>query len=340
MGGSIWINTLGFVEDPYGAGETIATALSPEGLQALSSSGLSAVNVTVDYRDNFADSLEAIQIFDGLVADHSASLVKVHTTDDIFRAKAEGKVGLIYGFQNAAMVEGRAKNVDVFDDLGMRIIQLTYNSKTQIGGGALEPAGLTDFGREVVSRLNESRIIVDLSHSSEPLCLDTTAYSAPDQPAMISHTGCRALADVPRNKTDAELRGISERGGFVGIYFMPYLAPGRPFDSTDVIAHLDHAIEVCGEDAVGIGTDHGIVPLGDETALRNDYRAKIDERRRLGISAPGEDPEVLPYPLDLTGPDQFTSLSTKLVEHGYSQSRIDKVLGLNFLRYAERIWGK
>lgn len=120
-----------------------------------------------------------------------------------------------------------------------------------------ENAGLTELGRTLVQELNNNRVLVDLRHSGERTCLDTISASA--KPIIISHTGCRAVADLPRNKTDNELKQVAEHGGFVGIYFMPFLAVGRQPMATDLIAHIDHAIQICGEDHVGIGTD-GSVP--------------------------------------------------------------------------------
>src|SRR5204862_82401 len=142
---------------------------------------------------------------------------------DIRRAKAEKKVGLLYGFQNCAMLGKDATRVDVFADLGVRVFQLTYNPANLLGDGSMAPEnrGLTPFGREVIARLNDRRVMVDLSHSGERTCLD--AARASRAPISINHTGCRALTDLPRNKTDAELRLVAERGGFVGIYFMPFL---------------------------------------------------------------------------------------------------------------------
>jgi membrane dipeptidase len=105
------------------------------------------------------------------------------------------------------------------------------------------------------------------------------------------------------------------------------------------VAHIDHAIKICGEDHVGIGTDYGIIRLGDMTALRAHYADMVNQRRAHGISAPGEDPRFLPYADDLTGPDQFRTLAARLAERGYTQTRIEKLMGQNFLRFAQEIWG-
>jgi len=237
------------------------------------------------------------------------------------------------------MVAQDASRVDTFGGLGVRVIQLTYNPANQLGDGSVvkENRGLTPFGREVVDRLNANRIMVDLSHSAEHTCLD--AARASKQPISINHTGCRALSDLPRNKTDEELRLVASRGGFVGIYFMPFLKPGGRATAADVIAHIEHAVNVCGEDHVGIGTDGSVTSIDDLDAYRAVLAREIEARRAAGISAAGEGPDTFPFIVDLRGVNQFRDLAERLQARGFASSGIDKILGLNFLRFAKDVWG-
>jgi membrane dipeptidase len=179
--------------------------------------------------------------------------------------------------------------------------------------------------------------MVDLSHSGERTCLD--AIAASEGPISINHTGCRALTDLPRNKTDAELRGVAEKGGFVGIYFMPYLNLSGHAHAEDVVAHIDHAVNVCGEDHVGIGTDGSITAIDDLEAYKADLAAEIAGRAKAGIGATGERADTYPFAVDLRGVDQFRKLASLLKAKGYSTSRIDKILGANFVAFAREIWG-
>jgi membrane dipeptidase len=265
--------------------------------------------------------------------------MKVRSAADIARARASGRVGLIYGFQNAAMMGQDASRADIFADLGVRIVQLTYNDRNQLGDGSMVPEGrgLTPFGREVVARLNANRLMVDLSHSGRQICLD--AAHASTQPISINHTGCRALVDLPRNKTDEELRLVASRGGFVGIYFMPFLNASGHARAEDVVAHIEHAIQVCGEDQVGLGTDGGMTQVDDLEAYKSALAKEIAERRAAGISATGERPDTYPFVVDLRGPDQFRKLARLLAARGHRPARIEKILGGNFVRYAKEVWG-
>ena len=154
----------------------------------------------------------------------------------------------------------------------------------------------------------------------------------------ITHTGCRAVTDHPRNKSDAELRVLAARGGVVGLYFMPYLrVAGQPM-AANLVAHLEHAIDVCGEDHVGLGTDGGTTRHDDMAAYRRALEDEIAQRRALGIGAPGETADVATFLPDLCGPTQFQRLADLLAARGHAESRIEKILGGNFRRVMSEAW--
>lgn len=342
----IVIDTLGGFSDLNFEGEDSGDPrrLSDRALADAAASGVTAVLVTLRYvagpADPFEETIQDIGLWDARIRNSGGRLVRVHTADDILRAKADGKIGVIYGFQNATMVGDDAAWVDTFGDLGVRCVQLTYNPENQLGGGSLVPdtTGLKDFGREVIDRLNANGMMVDLSHSNRQTCLDAAGYS--DRPISVNHTGCRALVDIPRNKSDEEMRAVAEKGGYVGIYFMPFLDLETEADTADVVRHIDHAIQVCGEDHVGIGSDGTTTGLDDLAAYRRAVRAQNEERHRLGIAAEGERLDMIPIIPDLSGPEKFRRLADALAAHGYSEARIDKILGLNFLRFAREVWGQ
>jgi membrane dipeptidase len=340
------VNALGGLEDPNrpeDGGGVNSTLLEPRVLEEAHASGLDAVNVTLGYvsgdADPFESSVRAVAQLDAYVRRGARDLRKVLTAGDILAAASERRIGIIYGFQNGAMLGNDATRVDLFADLGVRVIQLTYNPANQLGDGSVAPdnRGLTPFGREVVLRLNEKRVMVDLSHSGERTCLEAVRVSK--QPVSINHTGCRALNDLPRNKTDEELERVAERGGFIGIYFMPFLNPTGHATADDVVRHIEHAVNVCGEDHVGIGTDGSVTSIDDLDGYKAALAKEVEERRRAGISAAGERPDTFPFVADLRGPGQFRDLAARLARRGHPSSRIEKIMGQNFLRYARAIWG-
>lgn len=342
LAGMLIVNALGGLEDPN-LKDPSGSVLEPRVLRDAHASGLTAVNVTLGYvsgdADPFEQSVRDIAQMDGWVREGCHDLLKIYTAEDIPRARAEGRIGVIYGFQNAAMLGTDVNRVDLFADLGVRVIQLTYNPANGLGDGstAAENRGLTPFGRDVVERLNARRVMVDLSHSGERTCLEATQVSK--QPISINHTGCRALNDLPRNKTDEELALVASKGGFVGIYFMPFLNPTGHATAQDVVAHIDHAVNVCGEDHVGIGTDGATTAIDDLDAYKSVLAAEVAARRKAGVSAAGERPDTLPFVVDLRGVNQFRDLAERLQRRGYSARRIEKIMGQNFLRYAREVWG-
>jgi membrane dipeptidase len=349
------INALGDLDDPNppagGASSTQrpavqgteALVLNKRAINDALASGLTAINVTLGYvagdMEPFEYTVAEIGAWDARLHANAEHLLKVYGVADILRARSERKLGVIFGFQNAAMVGNNPARIDTFANLGVRVIQLTYNPANQLGDGSMAPGnrGLTPLGHEVVERLNANRVMVDLSHSGETTCLDAARTSK--QPISINHTGCRALNDVPRNKTDAELRLVANRGGFVGIYFMPFLNASGHAKADDVVAHIEHAVNVCGEDHVGIGTDGTVTPIDDLEAYEAHLAAEIAARRAAGISAKGERPDTFPFVVDLRGPGQFRELADRLERRGHTPGRIEKILGRNFLSYAQQIWG-
>jgi membrane dipeptidase len=334
---SLIVNALGGLEDPN------PEPSDERALREAHASGLTAVNITLGYvfgeTEPFETTVRDIAKTDARVLADPKNLLKVYTAADILRARTERRIGLIYGFQNAAMLGNDASRVEIFAGLGVRVIQLTYNGANQLGDGsvATENRGLSSFGREVVDRLNAQRIMVDLSHSGQRTCLD--AAHASKQPISINHTGCRALVDIPRNKTDEELQLVASKGGFVGIYFMPFLNKSGHATADDVVAHIDHAVNICGEEVVGIGTDGSVTAIDDLQGYREALGRENAERRKAGISAAGEGPDTLPFVVDLRGVNQFSSLADRLRKKGYSTGRVEKILGRNFLRYARDVWG-
>ncbi|MBI1328727.1 MAG: peptidase M19 [Alphaproteobacteria bacterium] len=348
----IIVNALGGIENPNLAltrpqsdnpVETGKPDIDARALKDLHASGVTAVNITLGYvggpDDPYAYSLDTIDTWDAALADNDADLMKVLKAGDILEAKKSGKIGVIYGFQNGAMMGDDVERVDTFADLGVRIFQLTYNPANQLGDGAMAPEnrGLTSFGRAVVEKLNARRMMVDLSHSGEKTCLDAAHLSK--APISINHTGCRALCDMPRNKTDEELKLVASKGGFIGIYFMPFLKADSHPHAEDVVAHIDHAVNVCGEDHVGIGTDGDVSGIDDMDRYRAFAAKQIADRRKAGLGATGETPDTYPFVIDLRGQDQFRKLIGLLEKKGYSGARIEKIMGRNFLRFAEEVWG-
>ncbi len=317
--------------------------LTVSDLADVKASGLTAVNVTVSgvgsYTKDFEETLRNITFWDEQIAAHPDALIKVLRSADLAAAKQSGRLGLIYGFQDGTPLGESLERLDLFYDLGVRIIQFTYNLRNLVGDGCLEPgdAGLSLFGRALVARMNEKRVLVDLSHCGHRTTLESIEISK--QPVAITHTGCKAVSDLPRNKTDEQLRKLADKGGVAGIYFMPYLrSAGQPM-AEDVISHIEHALKVCGEDHVGVGTDGVISAVNVTPEFRKKFHDEIADRRKRGISAPGESEDVFTFVPDLNTPRRFEKLAYLLSKRGHSDGQIGKILGGNFDRLLQDVWG-
>jgi membrane dipeptidase len=238
------------------------------------------------------------------------------------------------------MIGNDLDRLNTFSSFGVRVIQLTYNRRVIIGDGCLEPAnaGLSRFGIDAIERLNTLRAIIDLAHAGQRTTADAIRCSK--SPIAISHSGCRALADHPRNQWDQELRAMSDRGGVVGIFLMPFLTTAAQPTADDVIRHLEHAINVCGEDHVGIGSDQSISPISLTNEYRDQHRRFVMERQKLGIAAPGEQADIYFYVPDYNTPMRLELIGQQLSARGHSSTRIEKILGANWLRLIGEVWGQ
>ena len=306
-------------------------------------SGLTAANLTVNEVGNgphrFEEAVRAIARIDREIQLHPDAFLKVLSASDLQLAKSSRRLGLIYGFQDTSMLDGDLTRLSIFQGLGVRIIQLTYNRRNLMGDGCIESAdgGLSSLGHEAIAELNRRRLLLDLSHAGPRTMAEGIA--ACKSPLAITHTGCRALADSPRNVSDEALTSLGEKGGVAGIYFMCFLRYLEQPHSEDVIRHLEHAVNVCGEDHVGIGTDSSISALPVDDAFRAEHRKTIAERIKAGVSVVGESPEVLNVIPEYNSPRRFLTLADDLGRRGWPSRRIEKVLGANFGRLFGEVWG-
>jgi len=313
------------------------TSPSAEALATVRGSGISAINFTISAR-GFEDTIGSLAIVQELVDRNPETFLIVRRHADIARAKREQKIGIMLGFQDTAFLEENVERIGVFRQLGVRIMQLTYNNRSIFGDGCLEPgnAGLSKAGLAAIKKMNEIGVAVDLSHSGYRTTSEGIAASV--KPVLISHSGCAAVYAHPRNKPDEILKALADRGGYFGVYLMPYLVASPTVPTREhVLDHVVHAINVCGAEHVGIGSDGAI----QETALTAEQKAAFDKdiarRKQLGIGAPGED--RYPYVPDLNGPDRMEVIALGLAKRGQPASVIEKVMGANFARVIGEIWG-
>ncbi|HEY6940683.1 dipeptidase [Dokdonella sp.] len=319
---------------------------APRELAAARASGLGAVLLSVGpngrYWNNdaqFERMTAQLAHVRAVVAKHAHAFRLVGETADLRRAHEAHQLGLIPRFQGSEPIGEDLDRVALFRRLGIRVVQITHNRRNLAGDGCTEPgnAGLSRLGHALIERLNTDKVVVDLAHGSQRTIAEGIAASK--APVLISHTGCRALADLPRNTTDAELRAMAERGGVAGIIFWPYLRTDTQPMAIDVVRHIEHAIDVCGEDHVGIGTDGGIAPIERTPQFEQDNRENIAAMVGDGIFDHGRPADLYMFIPDLNVADRFDVLAAMLSARGHSDARIEKILGANFARVLGDVWG-
>lgn len=284
---------------------------------------------------NFEEAVTDIAAADQLMEKRADLFLNIRTYGDFDRARKERKLGVIYSFESVNMLEGKIERIELFRRLGVRVMQLSYNRRTPFGVGCLdgETDGLTELGRRAVAKMNEVGVALDLSHSNTQTTADGIAAST--KPALITHAGCRAVYMHPRNKEDRELKALADKGGVIGMYMLPYLtAPPKQPMLADYMQHLDHALKMCGEDHVGVGSDVNFFPVGQSDL--EEMKKAAEKRKADGIGAPGEDrPTYIP---DLNTPRKMELIADALLKRGYKSGVVEKIIGLNFKRVFGEIW--
>lgn len=261
-------------------------------------------------------------------------LVQARRADDIRRAKAEGRHAT---FGSTQLIAGPGPDLlgalPFAHALGLRMLQLTYNTMTVIGSGCAEPRdpGLSAYGEQVVRRLNDLGILVDTAHCGRQTTLDACAVS--ERPVVASHNGAKALFEHVRTKTDEELDAVAATGGVIAVYVCPlFLSASPTADLHTFLDHVDHLVGRVGAAHVAIGTDWPYpLPKSMLDECVGSFAAK-------GGFAQGD---VASPTRNLIGFDDyrdFPNLARGLVSRGYGDEEIRGVLGENALRVFEAVW--
>jgi len=301
-------------------------------------SGVNVVKLSLGgINSDFAHTVSEIGSVQQLIEVHPDYFTQVRVAADLMRAKREGKLGIILSFESADMLGGQLSSLELFRDLGVRVMQLSYNRKSPFAAGVMEPdgGGLTPLGRDAVREMNRLGIAIDLSHANPATTADVLALSV--KPPLMTHAGCAAVHAHPRTKTDEQLRALAAKGGVVGIFDLPYLtaSPRQP-TVDDYMAHLEHALAVAGEDHVGIGSDVGIEPFDTSAKGMAEFAKQEAERHAAGLAAPEEDRPL--YVVGLNIPRKIEVIADRLLQRGHSAAVTEKVIGGNFARVFGQIW--
>jgi membrane dipeptidase len=268
--------------------------------------------VNPDRPDAYDAALEWMAGWNNLLSGQPKRFRRIDRAADLAGLDAEGKLGVLLGFQSADHFR-TPRDVADFHEMGQRVSQLTYNERNRLGSGCKEPqdGGLTPFGAEVVAAMNRAGMAVDLSHCGDKTSLDAVAASK--KPVLITHSNCRALVANPRCKPDSVIRAVAATGGVMGITFVPAFA-GSSLGA--VLDHFDHVARLVGVEHVGLGSDTDVDALDPQTQrVRSRYvLSGLHHARRTFQLAEG------------------------LLRRGYDDAQVELMLGGNFARALGEIW--
>ncbi len=291
--------------------------------------GISAANCTVSVWEDFKGTVANIAQMKRLIRANSDLLTLVRNSADIEQAQRDGKTGVVLGFQNAHAFEDQLGYIEAFHDMGVRVVQLCYNTQNLIGTGCYErDGGLSGYGHEVVAEMNRLGMLIDLSHVGAKTAEETIVASK--QPVTYSHCLPAGLKEHPRNKSDVQLRFIADHGGFIGVtMFPPFLKRGIEATVDDYVEAIDYTINLVGEDCVGIGTDF-TQGYGDEFFEWLTHDKGVN--RRLTQFGPVQNP------LGIRTIGELPNLTDAMERAHWPASKITKVMGRNWLRVFKEVW--
>lgn len=253
----------------------------------------------------FSRAHELISAFDQALARYPEQIARTRTVAEIDAAVQAGNVAAVLAIENGGdAIEGIPERVDTLHARGVRMMGLTWNNANAVGDGVMESrhGGITPAGRQMLARMEDLRIVIDVSHLSEPTFWDV--LDATRAPLVASHSDASAVCDHRRNLTDAQLRALARRGGVVGINFYPTFLGEATLDR--VVAHIEHMVDVTGPDHIALGSDFD------------------------GISQ---------VPAGLEDVSRMPNVTEALLARGYQVTDVSKILGANALRVFRQVWG-
>jgi len=293
----------------------------PEGFQdsefqKLKDSGITVFHPAVGFieGDIHAESLTDITRWNLFLAAKPHQFLRIDGPPDLERAKASGRIGILIGQQNSSHFRS-VDDVDLFYQMGQRVSQLTYDPN-RLGGGSSSPrdGGLTEYGAQIVQRMNQVGMAIDVSHCADRTTLDAVAAS--QKPVLVTHSNCRALVrNIARCKTDEAIKRVAAKGGVMGVTMIRLFCRSQGAATIDdVMDHIGHIVGLVGVEHVGIGTD-------------------VDLEGR-----DGRPPEKKTYVDGVHYPKKIFDVTEGLIRRNYGRRDIELILGGNFQRALGEIW--
>lgn len=316
---------------------TAPLANDPQYLHHWVEGGVTVVAPTVASNEETGEALARVGRWHKLFA-NDARLLHVKQADDFQRAKESGRLGILLHFQNSLPLGRDVANVYAFAAAGVRMIQMTYNTKNFIGDGCDErtDSGLSDFGVKVIRAMNQAGIVVDLSHTGLRTTLD--AMEVAEAPPVFSHSNTKKLCDSPRNLTDEQIKKIAALGGVIGANGYPaFVSKDKQPTLDQLIDHMAYIADLVGTDHIGLGIDYysGQASIAKPGVAEAIYAGLIADGTWKPSAYP---PPPWHYPTGIELPSGLPRITERLLARGFSPEDVRKILGGNFVRVFRAAW--
>jgi len=295
-------------------------------LPAIHAGGIEALLATAGAIEDFRTTMEVIGEWLEIERCGGQKIRIARSVAEIRAAKHAGEIAIVLHFQGADPIEDELNFINIFQAVGLRVMQLTYNARNRLGDGCFEPtdAGLSKFGKQVIYRMEALRMAIDLAHAGNRTALE--AVAAATRPVVVTHANARALMDTPRNVSDDLIKAIAASGGVIGICAVPFFLTrvGQPTLET-MIDHVAYVADLVGIAHVGLGFD-----FAEEDA--DDYVYYGYDERYVPMPP-------WKFPIGISGHAEAGNVAVALRARGFSADDVMNVLGGNFLRVFGQIWG-
>jgi membrane dipeptidase len=309
------------------------------------------VDVNWPKQDLIHRALDLIDVVYEQVGRHSDVLGMATTADEIVRLHLQGKFALLLGVEGGHIIQDDLRALDIYYRLGVRYMTLTHTANTDWADSSGDQPhwnGLTDFGKQVVERMNRLGMMVDISHVSDKTFYDTLA--ATRAPVIASHSSCRALCDVPRNMTDDMIRALAKNGGVMDInFYSGFLSPefaaaykkvAPQIQADESAARKQYANDSkrLAEELRNIGARYvSQLPVPSYTTIADhiDHAVQVGGVEHVGLGSDFDG--INSAPKGMEDVSKLPDLVRELVRRGYSEQDLKRILGGNLLRVMRQV---
>ena len=307
---------------------------SPKVFKQMREGNVDCVHVTIAYHENFRETVLNLEKWNTYFSKYSDLIVQAFNSEDIVKTKREKKTSIIFGFQNPSPIEDDIGLIEIWQKLGIKFMQLTYNNQSLLASGCYETndAGISRMGKEVIKEMNRVGMVIDMSHSSERSTLEAIEHSS--KPISITHANPSFWHPAKRNKSNTILKCLSESGGMLGLSLYPHhLKNGSMCELNDFCDMIARTVDLIGIKNIGIGSD--LCQDQPDTIvewMRNGRWTKDTDFGEGSIENPGFPKQ----PNWFKDNRDFNNISKGLKKVGLSSENIKDIMGRNWLNFFKK----